>query len=86
MSNILPHESALIAKLPPDQQETVLAILKKTRAPESFHRELGKHPELVAALQWAPASGRFGDPTDLESVIEILSQPARNLAEMPRRI
>ena len=86
MPDILPNQSALIARLPPDQQQTLLAILKNTSDPESFQRELEKHPELVAALQWAPASGRFDDPTDLESVIERLSQPAGNLTEMPRRI
>ena len=86
MPDLPPEWSALLAGLTPEQQQTIVAILQSAHDEESFNRELKKHPELLAAQQQSPRRDRTSIPPDLDSIIEELSQPARSLTEMPRRI
>ena len=86
MSELPPELVALLGRLNPKQQESFLAIVQSARDQASFERALAQQPELLVALREAVASNLSGIPTDLRAIIDELSQPARSLGEMPRRI
>ena len=92
MARFPPELAALLARLSPQQQQTFLAILQRAHDEESFSRELANHPGLLSALQAAVASGPSdydipnNVPHGLQAILQELSQPAKSVREMPRRI
>lgn len=86
MFKLSPELAALFACLTPEQQQTLLPILESARDEESFFRELEKHSALLSMLSLLVASEGSRAATDLQAIVEELSQPVKSLNEMPWRI
>ncbi len=79
----------VLAALPSDLRDALKELRNSVSSPEEFEAAMKAHPDLRAALEKALAveaePGPEGGPSELESILHQLEQPAR-LSDMPRRV